>query len=403
MRRAVLLLSILIISSLVVFNFSFHNGENMAQSIIASMLCLYTPPQTTSSSGAQTQVILSSLQSPCEVKTKEMLEKEISRGFLRWLAQDEAKSKVFISTIATKVNNETILELFSEFLQENPKYIDVFNEYIEHQSMLNDLMTEQACLTDEEIEEAVKYGTIIADWNGTIEINGTCWPCNYKTYELNKDGKTLKLCKITVYANSEVIDPYISVSAFPLIAPIWPWGWVNFGEDVYLHIRAPHFIEVNGTPFFEATAFVYYINYLLDSYGAVAIAISGILGAALASKAGNLPGAVAGALAGLITAEIIAKLRYEANLALERSIAAYMQGNNYGVKLVLKVHYLYPSNPFFWLSSTISFWFVWPSGEWRNAVPELPINSYSAGLVANTIKSYTWCWGNEVWIFPYYL
>ena len=70
--------------------------------------------------------------------------------------------------------------------------------------------------------------------------------------------------------------------------------------------------------------------------------------------------------------------------------SAYQQGNNYGVKMVVK-------------ASTISIWFVWPDNAWQNAVPELPIDAGNAANVVNSILSHTWCWSTEVCVLPYYI
>ena len=222
------------------------------------------------------------------------LVREITNGFRNWLLRGGLLLKVLSQVQGW--NNETGLKLFIEFLQENPKYFSKFNKYVELLSRRNDMRAEQACLTDKEIEEVVSQGTVVAEWNGTIEINGTSYPCNYKRYVLNRGEETLKLLKIMIYVNGTVVDPYIAVTAWPLIAYIWPWGWINFGEDVYLHIRAPYTTKINGELIYEADLFVLYINHQVERLGYVATVIGAAIGAAVGELAGSVPGAVVGAI-----------------------------------------------------------------------------------------------------------
>ena len=103
----------------------------------------------------------------------------------------------------------------------------------------------------------------------------------------------------------------------------------------------------------------------MQRLGYVATVIGAAIGAAVGELAGSVPGAVVGAIiGGCITPAMINEFQYEANRALVMAASAYQQGNNYGVKMVVKDHYLYPSNPFWWLASTISIWFVWPDNAW---------------------------------------
>ena len=341
--------------------------------------------------------------------------KEVNDGFKNWLLND-GKSSAFTLTLAYGWNNETGLKLFSEFLQKNPNYAEKFNEYMEIQSKKNDLKAEQACLTDQEIEELITYGTVVNKWNSTIEINGTNWPCNYREYVLQKGEETLRLLKIIIYANETIIDPYIAVTAWPLIAYIWPFGWICFGQDVYLHIRAPYIIEYNGQQYSEAAMFVNYIHSKVDEVlaggGLAGAAIGAILGAALGARAGPVGaaiGAIIGAVIGVfIIPSMLSNFRNEADLALTRAGDFFAKGNNYGVKMVVKDHYIYPGNPLAWLplpwlSSTFSIWFVWPDNTWKCGIPEIPIDPVTAGIISNNILSLWWCWGAEVWVLPYYI
>ncbi|MBS7251585.1 MAG: hypothetical protein KIH08_13505 [Candidatus Freyarchaeota archaeon] len=271
------------------------------------------------------QVISGTSFSSGDRETK--LIEEVNYGFINWLLTGNLLYEAFKSILPNGwSNNDTGIEIFIKFLQENPKYAEKFSEYLEIQSRRNDLKAEQACLTDKEIEAVIKNGVLVREWNSTVEINGTSWPCNYKEYVLEGE-KTLTLLKMTIYTNETVVDPYITVNSFPLVAYIWPFGWLCFGEDWYLHIRAPYIIEYNGQLYYEAAIFVNYINAKVEQYGYVAIAIGALIGAALGAAGGPVTGAIEAAITALVTSLMVLNFQEEANLALVIAQGAAAQGN----------------------------------------------------------------------------
>ncbi|MBS7269795.1 MAG: hypothetical protein KIH10_13265 [Candidatus Freyarchaeota archaeon] len=56
--------------------------------------------------------------------------------------------------------------------------------------------------------------------------------------------------------------------------------------------------------------------------------------------------------------------------------------------------------------SSITFWFIWHDGTWKNAIPELPLYGYVAYDLKSRFLTYALevgCLGVDVWVFPYYI
>ena len=156
---------------------------------------------------------------------KNTLQNSINQGFKKWQIQN---SRVLMSKAAP--DNEKLKSLLFSFLDQNPEYREQFKLYDKLQSreieQKIENITRQAHESFKNIDLVIKQGKLIREWNTTTTINGENCTAINRVYELEINGTTQTVIKVSIYNpnGTEIIDPYVYLIVNPLI--YWGWFWV---------------------------------------------------------------------------------------------------------------------------------------------------------------------------------
>ena len=341
---------------------------------------------------------------------------KINTGFMRWLTKNGDLKQLYAfyantSSVQENLSRRNSLNaFFNEFLWENPKYMDYFRKYDElltRENMMNLRMNTP------DVDMVINQGELTKMWNHTLVFNGTKFTVICKQYQFIVNGTLQEVIKASYY-NEEgllVMDPdvYKSIIGLWIWIGYWPW-WgfpLFYGEDVYLVIRYRNSWIIPGTdiPVLEAMNFHDKIKGISSiGTGTVTGIIATILWTVGATAAAAPLGVIAGAAAGIAL--------WELDRAYESAPI-----NDWGIRTVTYVHYIYPWTILGFLTSWVSQYFVWYDysvHEWLPnsritgivstgiGVNALILSSVQAAIFAESIKNTWYPWYTWVWINPYY-
>ncbi|MEM2134383.1 MAG: hypothetical protein QXG44_06005 [Candidatus Jordarchaeaceae archaeon] len=314
-----------------------------------------------------------------ETVTREDLQVKISTGFMGWLAKRGGISELFGSLLGVQreqdfLGSKSLYALFSEFLCENPKYGEYLKQY-------DDLLAREhmmATMVDvPDFDLVIGRGELVGEWNHTQTINGTQFTIICRQYQLEVNGTLQKVVKASFYNEEGVLlmDPDVYKSIVPLWIWIgwWPFGYpLYYGEDISLTIRYRNYWidPVTNTPVLEAANFhdVFTITFEELIGSGLAAGVIGLIAIIVGSVGISLLGLSAGIMMGV--ALTVAKT--ELDMAYERAWV-----NDWGIRTVTRVHYIYPWTILGYLTSWVAQYLVWFDGTVREWLP----NSYVTGII----------------------
>ncbi|MEX2725539.1 MAG: hypothetical protein Q6367_016735, partial [Candidatus Freyarchaeota archaeon] len=308
--------------------------------------------------------------------------------------------------------------LFFQFLSQNPKYHELFKQYDKLLSEeIGAQMMKFANETSKHINLILSEGEIAGEWNTTSTINDTTYTYVYRDYELEINGTTQHVLKVSVYTSDGtlIIDPKIMIAQAPLYYWLpWPWCYpVLYGYDfgIWTHYTPEE------TPIFLNNVFIeLLVERVQCSYKKVAVACSAIcticallsVGCAISGNPLAIPLAIADAVIGvtaLIFAGIGATLDYMAETVWnDISLVAALNAKedpSFGFKLFQRFHYV--ASYVWWdpLSWT-TFHIIYYNGVVLQTCPRTGVNymdGNSVGVYLNFLWWYSANIGFNKWVW----
>ena len=291
----------------------------------------------------------------------------VNLAFRNWLVQ----SGKLVEAYVHRNNPEVGEQLVAQFLRDRPEYKKYIEKYTSmmQQQHFRDFMKEKSSYDPKMI---IEKGKLTREWAYNTTINGTEFTVFCKQYELEVNGKTQITIKAEYY-NSEgimIMDPYVGVWVYPYYA--W-FGWwlIMYGEDDYLYVWYTYPDPNEADPFYTQVK----LKLSERTYEAVINTLfCAVIGLA------KFAGAV---VAGLLSLAGPAMQTAENMQFGDATDFAYADrvNNNWGMRPVTYVHYIYPWTVFYWLTSYFSIDYVLSSGVWIDALP----NSQTQNLILVTI------------------
>lgn len=260
---------------------------------------------------------------------KHSIEDAVNNAFMKWQIQKIRSGE--LKPFTSPPDNESVRNLFFQFLSQNPDCAARFAQYDQMLSRENQLrISERVSELKQSLQDIkliMEQGEIISELNETRNINGTNYYIVTREYSLTINGTTQNVIKITVTANDGrvILDPYFRIDRAPLLWPCYVWvfwpfvfiGWwftvILYGYDWYMY----SFL----TPGIEASAWIFQVYESLPLAHLDSLSWAGIV----SGFAGGLYGVASGALAAGLAAAVGVALNALA-LAL---VAAMVTGATY--------------------------------------------------------------------------
>jgi hypothetical protein len=202
-----------------------------------------------------------------------------------------------------------------------------------------------------------------------------------------------------------IADPDIYVKAPPYYYWYWfPWPWgqiIVYGQDDYMYTHFRYTVEIGGITYNET------FWYLMDAteecnFSETVIAAITIATAAIVGRYNF----IAGLIASVVGAYDYTNIEHLKTTLWE---VAYLNGE-WGLRTVLRNHYLWGVAPYWDPYSGITFWAINKQGTWVQAFPS-PTGglslAYSDKWVAQEMALYIaqlgalWGVNQWVWVGPY--
>lgn len=182
---------------------------------------------------------------------KQSIENATGRAFMKWQLKKMLSGE--LKPFASPPSNESVREMFFQFLSERLDCAERFAQYDKMLSRENQLRAQERNLELENsfqnINLVVEKGEILREWNTTQTINGSEYFVVNREYAMEINGTIQKVVKVYVYSydGKEIIDPYMGIQWVPLLWPcmVWVWWWpvyvgwwgtvILYGYDFYLY------------------------------------------------------------------------------------------------------------------------------------------------------------------------
>ncbi|MHA1579539.1 MAG: hypothetical protein ACTSUQ_07920 [Candidatus Freyarchaeota archaeon] len=186
---------------------------------------------------------------------RKIFQDTINQGFRQWQKQKIESGE--LQPFKSQPDNETLRDLFFQFLYESPENAEFFSLYDKLLHQENQILEQQQLpktnLIFENIDLIVNDGTLIREWNKTITSNGTEFITMCQSYSLEINGTTLNATKVTIISSDGTVirDPYIMIRKTDLIfwtgywqtityyAPVWTWFgiiWIPQTQIVWVPV-----------------------------------------------------------------------------------------------------------------------------------------------------------------------
>ena len=335
-------------------------------------------------------------------------QKIINQGLMKWMTKN---STMWMKTLATTNDNESALQLFTQFLNENPKYQEHFKKYDSALMHYFEALERKSMLETSSVDShfIIKNGEIIEEWNVSTVIDGEPFTFICKQYSLEINGTTYTAVKAEAYNEDGklIADPDIYVKAPPYYYWYWfwwPWPWgqtIVYGQDDYMYTHFRYTVEIGGITYNETLWYLLDVteecNYDEIIITAITIALGGVVG---------YFNFVAGILVGVAGAYTYSNIEHLKTTLWQ---VAYYNGE-WGLRTLFRNHYLWGAAPAWDVYDGITFWAINKDGQRVQAFPNpagglslAPINKYSAQQMALHIASCGDAYGvNQwVWVGPY--
>ncbi|MEM3562692.1 MAG: hypothetical protein QXS27_04140 [Candidatus Jordarchaeaceae archaeon] len=198
---------------------------------------------------------------------KHSIEDAMNNAFMKWQIQKIRSGE--LKPFTSPPDNESVRNLFFQFLSQNPDCAARFAQYDQMLSRENQLrISERVSELKQSLQDIkliMQQGEIISELNETKNINGTNYYIVTREYSLTINGTTQNVIKITVTANDGrvILDPYFRIDQAPLLWPCYVWvfwpfvfiGWwftvILYGYDYYMYAY--------WTSGLEASAWISYV------------------------------------------------------------------------------------------------------------------------------------------------
>lgn len=338
-------------------------------------------------------------------ETPKALMVTVNQAFKEWLI---GKGNL-VKAIIYKDNPEMGEQLITQFLEDRPEYkkhIERYTNMLQHQHY-EDFMKEKDSYDPKMI---IEKGELTREWTFNMTIEGKEFIVFCKQYELELCGEK----QITVkseYYNSEgimVIDPYVGVWVYPYYT-LLGWWLVMYGEDDYVYVWYTY-PEPN-----EADQIYAYLNAIIANRTYSSIIPALFAAAGLAHFVAGLVSLLFGIAGPTMSNAENAQFGMAATIAwLNRA------NNNWGIRVVTYIHYIYPWTIYGTLVSFFSIDFVLNTGQWVDALPNSQttllwlmtfygvglgyvINAMQIDSVSKQARNYGYGHGFGVWVWegPY--
>ncbi|MEM2959012.1 MAG: hypothetical protein Q6366_000705 [Candidatus Freyarchaeota archaeon] len=338
-------------------------------------------------------------------ETPKALMVTVNQAFKEWLI---GKGNL-VKAIIYKDNPEMGEQLITQFLEDRPEYkkhIERYTNMLQHQHY-EDFMKEKDSYDPKMI---IEKGELTREWTFNMTIEGKEFIVFCKQYELELCGEK----QITVkseYYNSEgimVIDPYVGVWVYPYYT-LLGWWLVMYGEDDYVYVWYTY-PEPN-----EADQIYAYLNAIIANRTYSSIIPALFAAAGLAHFVAGLVSLLFGIAGPTMSNAENAQFGMAATIAwLNRA------NNNWGIRVVTYIHYIYPWTIYGTLVSFFSIDFVLNTGQWVDALPNSQttllwlmtfygvglgyvINAMQIDSVSKQARNYGYGHGFGVWMWegPY--
>ncbi|MHA1209960.1 MAG: hypothetical protein ACTSP1_13950 [Candidatus Freyarchaeota archaeon] len=300
----------------------------------------------------------------------------INQGLIKWMTKNLT---MWTKTLATTTNNESALQLFMQFLNENPLYQEHFKSYTMALMCYYETLERKNILEASMIDSHFIIGTgeIIKEWNVSKVIDGQPFTFICKQYSLEVNGTTYTAVKAEAYNKDGILiaDPDIYVKAPPYYYSYWypwpwPWGqWIVYGQDDYYYTHFRYTVEIGGITYNET------FWYLMDAteecnYDEIVITAITI---PLSCAVGYF-NVIAGLIAAAEGAYSYTNIEHMKTTLWQ---VAYYNGE-WGLRTVFRNHYLWGVRPWWDLYNGITFWAINKDGAWVQAFPS-PAGGLSLG------------------------
>ncbi|MEM2136318.1 MAG: hypothetical protein QXG44_15800 [Candidatus Jordarchaeaceae archaeon] len=152
---------------------------------------------------------------------KHSIEDAVNNAFMKWQIQKIRSGE--LKPFTSPPDNESVRNLFFQFLSQNPDCAARFAQYDQMLSRENQLrISERVSELKQSLQDIkliMEQGEIISELNETRNINGTNYYIVTREYSLTINGTTQNVIKITVTANDGrvILDPYFRIDRAPLL------------------------------------------------------------------------------------------------------------------------------------------------------------------------------------------
>lgn len=335
----------------------------------------------------------------------------INQGLIKWMTKNIT---MWARTLATTNNNGSAHQLLMQFLNENPEHQKHFKNYTMALMYYYEALERKKLMEASTVDShfIIGNGQIIREWNVSRTMNDVPSTVICKEYCIEVNGTPYTAVKAEVYNEDGTLirDPDVYVTAPPYYYWYWfpwPWPWgqiIVYGQDNYLYVHFRDFVEVGGILYPEMALYLKDVTEEVAVKEVIVAAITIMMSAAL----GCVPyvGPVLSVVAGIAGA--YAYYNYELMKDVLKDTALY--NREWGLRTVLRSHWIYGVGPWWDPLSGITFWTITKDGAWVQAFPN-PFGgvalAYCSRESAMTIAYYIsqmgiWYGVNKwVWIGPY--
>lgn len=334
----------------------------------------------------------------------------INQGLTKWMTSNIT---MWSKTLSTTSNNLSALQLFMQFLNENPKYQEHFKNYNTALMKYYEALERKNILEASTIDShyIINNGQITKEWNISRTINNISSTIICKEYRIEVNGTPHTAVKAEIYNEDGTLisDPDVYVKAPPYYYWYWfPWPWpfgqiIVYGQDDYIYVHFRFVVEIGGQQYYEEEYFLKNVFEKTERskwiYRAITITISA------ACAAAGPAGAIGAVIAGLYD------IYTEQNIEYFRNVIKAVADDNkeWGLRTVLRNHYLWGVAPPWDPLDGITFWAIRWYGGWEQAFPWPGFGSLAPGA-KDTAKTLALaiaatgfiCGVNQwVWVGPY--
>ncbi|MEM2144107.1 MAG: hypothetical protein QW279_02005 [Candidatus Jordarchaeaceae archaeon] len=292
----------------------------------------------------------------------------INQGLTKWMTRNIT---MWSKTLSTTSNNLSALQLFMQFLNENPKYQEHFKNYNTALMKYYEALERKNILEASTIDShyIIENGQIVKEWNISRTISNISSTIICKEYRIEVNGTLYTAVKAEVYNEDGTLisDPDVYVKAPPYYYWYWfPWPWpfgqiIVYGQDEYIYVHFRDLVEVNGVLYPEMALYLWDVTEEVSVKEIIVVALTIIMSTALGCV--PLVGPLLAVFASVAGAYEYS--HYEHMKDVLKDTALY--NREWGLRTVLRSHWIYGVGPWWDFLSGVTFWTITKDGAWVQA------------------------------------